>query len=493
MRDLDLEDRVLMTSKNSVAAQNRFIYYPDRLVRMPGPGSSLLQNVSNVLSEPIFKGTIVGALSELTKPRRPEDLHDESVGSFLTRRFGSALTDNVVSAVFHGIYAGDIYKLSARSIMPSLWASEWRNSSIVKGLIDQAFRGRQPIAASDLDMIKTFQSQPLMSDKLEMVKKSSVFTFRSGIGELADRLESKLDESDNVLVLENTDVGQIQLRSDAAGEKVRSFTFPSHSLAFCESRFRGFRLREIQIHLKAKEVSRREMTDYNFDYIISTIPGDKLASIASRSLTTDLSPLSRTSAVTVMVINLFFSNPNILPVHGFGYLLPRSVPFEQNPERALGVVFDSDASIGQDDVPGTKVTVMLGGHWWDGFDSYPDEDEGASMAKALLNRHLRIDEEPRAIRVSLQRNCIPQYGVGHEARMGDASLRLESFKRRLRVAGNSYTGVGLNDCIRAAKDVVKGLVDGTGTTGLEAFVGGKKWLWLKPEELQRGQKYNVQD
>ena len=185
-----------------------------------------------------------------------------------------------------------------------------------------------------------------------------------------------------------------------------------------------------------------------------------------------------------MVVNLFFSNSQVLPVHGFGYLLPRSVPFEQNPERALGVVFDSDASIGQDDVPGTKVTVMLGGHWWEDFDAYPDEDEGASMAKAVLSRHLGIKEEPRAIRISLQRNCIPQYGVGHEARMEEASLRLESFKGRLRVAGNSYTGVGLNDCIRAARDVVKGLVDGTGRTGLESFVGGKKWSWCKREDLQ---------
>ena len=226
------------------------------------------------------------------------------------------------------------------------------------------------------------------------------------------------------------------------------------------------------------------MIDYDFDHVVSTIPGDKLANIASRSPTTDLSILSHTSAVTVMVVNLFFSNSQVLPVHGFGYLLPRSVPFEQNPERALGVVFDSDAGIGQDDIPGTKVTVMLGGHWWEGFNAYPDEDEGASMAKALLSRHLGINEEPQAIRISLQRNCIPQYSVGHEARMEEASLRLESYNGRLRVAGNSYTGVGLNDCIRAAKDVVKGLVDGTGRTGLESFVGGKKWSWCKRMDLQ---------
>ena len=188
---------------------------------MPGPGSSLLQVISNVFSEPIFKGTIAGALSEVTKSRRPEDLEDESIGSFITRRFGSALADNVISAIFHGIYAGDIYKLSARAILPTLWAIEWRNNSIMKGLLDQAFGGMKPVATSDFDMIKTLQNQRIMSDKLEIAKKSSVFTFKGGIGELADRLESKLDESDNVLILENTDVRLVNLQSDAAGEKVR--------------------------------------------------------------------------------------------------------------------------------------------------------------------------------------------------------------------------------------------------------------------------------
>ena len=237
VHDLGLEDRILMTSKNSVAAQNRFIYYPDHLVRMPGPGSSLLQNMSNVLSEPIFKGTIAAALSEVTKPQRPTDLQDESIGAFLTRRFGSALADNVVSAIFHGVYAGDIYKLSARAVMPSLWAIEWRSNSIMIGLLSQAFGAMRPIAASDLHMIKTLQSQPIRSDKLELVKKSSVFTFKGGLGELADRLESKLDESDNVLILENTDVRQIYLRSDAAGEKVRTIFHPKSGVfcAACES------------------------------------------------------------------------------------------------------------------------------------------------------------------------------------------------------------------------------------------------------------------
>lgn len=211
----------------------------------------------------------------------------------------------------------------------------------------------------------------------------------------------------------------------------------------------------------------------SFSHVISTIPGVKLDKIAN------IPPLGLTPAVTVMVVNVFFSSKNLLPVHGFGYLIPRSVPFSQNPEFALGVVFDSDVVAGQDTTPGTKVTVMLGGHWWNGWPSYPDLAEGAAMARAVLKRHLGITEQPRAIMASLGRNCIPQYTVGHDQRMWEASLMLERYEGRLRVAGSSYTGVGLNDCVRAAKDVVRGLVDGTGKNGLEKYVdGGPKWAWV---------------
>jgi len=115
---------------------------------------------------------------------------------------------------------------------------------------------------------------------------------------------------------------------------------------------------------------------------------------------------------------------------------------------------------------------MLGGHWWDGFDAYPDEEEGAAMAKTVLYRHLKIDIEPDAVNVGLQKECIPQYVVGHERRMRGAHMELiRGFQEKLKVAGNSYTGVGLNDCVMAAKNVVLGIKKGGGGgTGLEGFV-----------------------
>jgi len=187
-----------------------------------------------------------------------------------------------------------------------------------------------------------------------------------------------------------------------------------------------------------------------------------------------------------MTVNLYYRDPYVLNERGFGYLIPRSLPFEQNPEFALGVVFDSDSSIGQDTASGTKLTVMLGGHWWDHLastNSYPTEQEGLEMAKSVLRRHLNILDEPEAWKVGLHKNCIPQYTVGHSRRMKDASGELEeAFKGRVRVAGNSYEGVGLNDCIRSARDVVMRLKEGDSSpwtpvrTGLEDFVKGNPWV-----------------
>lgn len=154
-----------------------------------------------------------------------------------------------------------------------------------------------------------------------------------------------------------------------------------------------------------------------------------------------------------MVVNLYYPNPDLLPVTGFGYLIPRSIPYDQNPERALGVIFGSDSSVGQDTAPGTKLTVMFGGHWWDDWleSDYPDHDTAVKMARSLLERHLNITDEPTLARSKLQRNAIPQYTVGHVSRMQELSRSVrDDFNKRLTLAGSWYGGVGITDCVRQA-------------------------------------------
>lgn len=180
-------------------------------------------------------------------------------------------------------------------------------------------------------------------------------------------------------------------------------------------------------------------------------------------------------ATTVMVVNLYYKEPNLVPVTGFGYLIPRSIPYDQNPERALGVIFGSDSSVGQDTAPGTKLTVMLGGHWWDDWQEsdYPDHETAVDMACSLLERHLGITNAPDVARSRLQRKAIPQYTVGHIPRMRELSHSVrQDFKNRLTLAGSWYGGVGVTDCIRQAYLASS---YGVGAKKLDAGEGDRPW------------------
>lgn len=207
-----------MTSKNSVAAQNRFVYYPDHLVRMPGPGAPLFQNLATLFTEKVFSGVPSCMLWENWQTQRSKDITDESVGSFISRRLGSALADNIVSAVFHGIYAGDIYQLSAKTILPLQYLFEHKYGSIMKGALNGMTTGNQWMPKQNLQTIRHFQENPLKSEKLRAVAKASVFTFKKGIGELAERLESKLRERANVRIMTKTRI--TGLRQNQSGNNI---------------------------------------------------------------------------------------------------------------------------------------------------------------------------------------------------------------------------------------------------------------------------------
>ena len=181
-----------------------------------------------------------------------------------------------------------------------------------------------------------------------------------------------------------------------------------------------------------------------------------------------------------MTVNLYFATPRLLNEKGFGYLIPQSVAFEQNPERALGVIFDSDAIQGQDTVEGTKLTVMLGGHYWDGWETFPSEEEAYDLAMSLIKRHLKIEAKPARYDVNLSKDCIPQYTVGYEDRLKAYAHQVQDqFGGRLRVVGSQVGGVGVNDCIKGAWAMARGL-RGMGWkdngTGLERALNENAWV-----------------
>ncbi|OQE23186.1 hypothetical protein PENSTE_c009G06841 [Penicillium steckii] len=468
---IGLSDQIIFTMKTQSAALNRYIYYPDHLVRLPTPTPELgfLQNISNMIGslfqEPLLKPLLPALLFEHTKPARmPDDWQrDESISSFISRRFNPQVADNLVSAMMHGIYAGDIDKLSAQTLLGPLRNME--DTGILYGMIMKAWTRTQNFmvddslvaAEKDQNGIEGFNETLIALTALG--DQSSTFTFPGGTQQLPDALASALKKSGKVNIRTEAD---IQAISHQPGD------YSPMNVTTSEDR-------------KA------------YDHVIATIPAPALTKLLSVSPKSTNHPdngnrvsaklpsdtiqqlKSFNYATTAMVVNLYYPDPDLLPVKGFGYLIPRSIPASENPECGLGVIFGTESAYGsklagskhvgpgeddhqwasepasQDTVDGTKLTVMMGGHYWDHYkpSDYPDHETAVRMACSMLERHLGITAKPTVTRSRLQRDAIPQYTVGHLDRVYELSKTVKrDFDQKLVLAGNWYNGVGVGDCIK---------------------------------------------
>ncbi len=181
----------------------------------------------------------------------------------------------------------------------------------------------------------------------------------------------------------------------------------------------------------------------------------------SELLPSEAAPLAQTLALiraaSVAVVNLQYREAH-LPVQGFGHLVPSS----EDPG-VLGIVYDSVAFPEQDGSPASlRVTVMLGGSWLQAL-----EDGEQTLAQELFQQaaqeavatQLGLRKPPSQSLVSLHKSCIPQYTLGHWQRLEAAAQFLANHQLPLTLAGASYEGVSVNDCIesgrRAATHVLK--------------------------------------
>jgi len=73
--------------------------------------------------------------AELFVPRRERD-DDESIGSFMRRRFGAEATTFLAEPLLAGIHAGDVDRLSMKALFPRLVEAEKKHGSLLR-----AFRG----------------------------------------------------------------------------------------------------------------------------------------------------------------------------------------------------------------------------------------------------------------------------------------------------------------------------------------------------------------
>nr|KAF6268520.1 protoporphyrinogen oxidase [Pipistrellus kuhlii] len=345
-------------------------------------------------SPPFSKPLLWAGLRDLTAPQSRDP--DETVHSFAERRLGPEVAALAADSLCRGVFAGSSQELSVRSCFPSLFQAEQAHRSVLLGLLLGTGQSSQPDSA----LIRQARAE-----------RWSQWSLRGGLEMLPQALTTHLTER-----------GVTVLRGH-----------PACGLSLQAGRWK------VSLGDSCLEA----------DHVISALP----ASVLSKLLPAEAAPLARVlgtiRAVSVAVVNLQYQGAQ-LPVQGFGHLVPSS----EDPG-VLGIVYDSVAFPEQDgSPPGLRVTVMLGGSWLQAL-----EARGCAFSQELFQQQaqeaaatqLGLKEPPSHCLVHLHRHCIPQYTLGHWRKLESAAHFLAIHRLPLTLAGASYDGVAVNDCIESGR------------------------------------------
>ena len=131
------------------------------------------------------------------------------------------------------------------------------------------------------------------------------------------------------------------------------------------------------------------------------------------------------------------------PLAGFGFLVPRG----KGP-RILGVLWDSSLYPGRAPAGRALIRAMVGGARDRGAVELGDS-ELLSLVRADLRTTMGLESCPVLVRIVRHHVGIPQYTVGHLARLARIEERLARHPG-LFLAGNSYRGIAMNSCVAEA-------------------------------------------
>ncbi|HEX9080066.1 MAG TPA: protoporphyrinogen oxidase [Desulfuromonadaceae bacterium] len=369
-------------------ARKRFIYSDGELHQLPENGPAFLK--SRLISWP---GKLRLALEPTPFIARAPEGGDESLADFGRRRLGREALDKLIAPMVSGIFAGDPETMSLQSCFPRIAELEREYGGLVKAMIRLARQKKRERAEGKAVSSAAGPGGVLTS-------------FREGIQFLTDALAASLGG----VVRPGSPVTAVE-----RGESV------------------PYRLR------------CSDGAEHDADIVIVAAPAYATAGMLD-SLDPPMSSLLRQIPYAAMTVVCFGYERERIghPLDGFGYLIPK-----KEGRSTLGTLWDS--SMFENRAPEGKVLLrsMLGGACFPEYIRLGD-DEVMTRVKADLKAVMGITADPSFVRIFRHEQAIPQYVVGHARRLAGLDERL-ALHPGLILTGNSYRGIGLNDCVAAAQ------------------------------------------
>ena len=331
-------------------------------------------------------GTKLAIFRDLFGRSRPPD-DDESIGQFIRRKFSAELLEKLVGPFVSGVYAGDPERLSLRSAFPMLHAAELAKGSLIRGMF----------AAAKVEKAKRKGPR----------ERPTVLSFREGNEMLPRALAARLGDALRL----KTEVTRIAKNPSSATQRFSlDVTRGGHSETLsCE-------------------------------HLVVATPPDTAGGLLAALEPAFQAQLSAIEFAAVAVVSLGYPKQDIArDVNGFGFLVPRSSGL-----RLLGTVWNSSLFPGRAPEGLVLMTSFLGGATDPGITALSSAAL-ADLAHRELSPILQIQQPPVFSHVRLYPRALPQYNLGHAARL-DRLEKLRAAFPGLWFAGNYWKGPAVGAC-----------------------------------------------
>ncbi len=320
---------------------------------------------------------------------------DESLDAFVRRRLGAEALERVAQPLVGGIYTADPTRLSLAATMPRFLEMERRHRSVILAM------RRQAKAASRRD---------------SGARWSLFASFRDGMQTLVDALVERLPAG--------------AARLGARVERLSRTAAGRWHVALADGAI-----------IDATHVVLATPAYVSADLVRSLDPvlADRLAGIAYAS-----------SAI----VTLAYAREQIAhALDGFGFVVPAIEGRSIIAASFSSVKYEGRAPAGQ-----VLLRVFAGGALAAGLASMPEAGLVA-LAEGELGELLGVQGRPTFVRVARHLRAMPQYALGHLARV-DAIEAAARALGGLALAGGAYRGVGIPDCVHSGERAVDALIDG---------------------------------
>jgi oxygen-dependent protoporphyrinogen oxidase len=326
---------------------------------------------------------------DLILPRKKSDA-EESLAAFVRRRLGREALERIAEPLVAGIHAGDPETMSLKSTFPRFIDLEREYRSLIWGM-----KQRKKQFANITPRYTMF------------------ITLKDGMEGMASALKNSLPHD---ICATGQEVVKIEQKADKSAKK------PLYRLS-----------------IKGKK------RPLEADVVVLATPAFTAARLLQGMARDIAGQLNTIPYVSTATINLAYERSQIgHPLDGYGFVVPRLEGHRIMAATFSSVKFASRAPKGK-----ALLRCFVGGAKNEGVVSWGDNKLVAAV-KEDIAEILSITGEPRHVHIFRWEKAMPQYTVGHEAKLSRIERGLTKLPG-LYLTGSAYRGIGLSDCVHQAE------------------------------------------